>query len=94
MLYELTIIAPESATDTNIDQTERMIRRYAKIVKREDEGVKRLAYPIHGNDRGRFLFYFLEIDRETPTRISDILNIDDNVLRYLLVRADTKYAGR
>lgn len=86
MLYELTIIAPESATDTNIDQTERMIRRYAKIIKREDEGVKRLAYPIHGNDRGRYLFYYLELDRNMPTKISERLNINDNVLRYLLVR--------
>lgn len=94
MLYELTIIAPESATDTNIDQTERMIRRYAKIIKREDDGVKRLAYPIHNNDKGRYLFYYLELDRDVPTKISEKFNRDDNVLRYLLVRSDTKYAGR
>ena len=91
MLYELTIITPDVATDVDIEQLERVIRRYAtEIGKKEDDGVKRLAYPIHGHDRGHYLYYELNLTQGRPQELSSALNINDTVLRHLLVRADTR----
>lgn len=91
MMFELTIIAPESATGVDIEQLERVIRRYAEIDKREDEGVKMLAYPINGKDRGRYLYYELTMRQGETQELSSRLNINDTVLRYLLVKADTRF---
>lgn len=91
MLYELTIIAPESATEVDIEQLERVIRRYAtEIGKKEDDGVKRLPYPIQGHARGHYLYYEIYLTQGKPQSLSSELNINDTALRYLLVKADTR----
>lgn len=90
MLYELTIITPEETTEMGIEQLERAIRRYAtEISKKADDGVRRLAYHIMGHDRGRFLFYEINLEQGKPQELCSRLNINDKVLRYLLVKADT-----
>lgn len=91
MLYELTIITPEMATELDIEQLERVIRQYAtEIGKREDDGVKRLAYPILGQDRGHYLYYEINLTQGKPQELSSRLNINDTVLRHLLIKADTR----
>ena len=91
MLYELTIITPEATTEVDIEQLERVIRRYAtEIGKKEDDGIKRLAYSIQGQDRGHYLYYEINLLQGKPQELSSVLNINDTVLRYLLVRADTR----
>ena len=91
MLYELTIITPEETTEMGIEQLERVIRQYAtEISKKEDDGIKRLAYSIMGHDRGHFLYYEIDLTQGKPQELSSRLNINDTVLRYLLVKADTR----
>lgn len=90
MLYELTIITREVADELDLEHLKRLIGRYTlKINKVENEGVKRLAYPIDNNEKGRYMYYELEMDRENQAKLSSRLNVEETVLRYLLVRADT-----
>lgn len=82
--YELSIIADELIDQTQIDELTKKIRKYGKITGGDDEGVKRLAYPIRNHEAGHFLYYEMETD--TPEKLSGDLNITDSVIRYLLVR--------
>ena len=88
--YELTIIAPEELTVLDKIELEKLIKRYARLRKRVVDGRKRLAYPIHNREWGLWLFYKLEIDRDKVSQLSCELNINDNILRYLLVQTDTR----
>lgn len=91
MLYELTIIAPESISDEGIHEIKRTIRKHTTSVEKfEDDGVKRLAYTIKGHDRGRYLFWYIGLPYEEPAKLSSELNLNDHVLRYLLVKADVR----
>jgi ribosomal protein S6 len=92
--YELTIIADALAEQSQIDELTKKIRKYGKITGGEDDGIKRLAYPIRNQDRGHFLFYTLELETDEPNKIAGILNIDSTVLRFLLVRCDSQYAKK
>lgn len=95
MIHELTIIAPESATGVDIEHLTKIIKRHSMWIEDfEDEGVKRLAYSIRGHDRGRYLFWELDMATGEPQELSRELNITDEALRYLLVRTDTKDRGR
>lgn len=88
--YELTIIVDETATQEAIDELTKKIEEYGKITKLEDEGVKRLAYPIQRvrlHENGRFILYCLELKNMAPQRICEYLSYNDDVVRYLLVRA-------
>lgn len=87
--YELTIIVDETATQEVIDELTKKIGEFGKVTKVEDWGTKRLAYPIQRvrlHEMGHFMFYQLELENGVPQELSRNLNIDDNVVRYLLVR--------
>ena len=61
-----------------------------KIVKTTDDGKKRLAYKIGENEYAIYYFYDVELPADAPKKISDVLNITDEVIRYLLVVKDEK----
>lgn len=84
--YELTILVDEIAPQEVIDGLTKKIKRWGKGVKFEDDGVKRLAYPIRNHEKARYLYYTLELENDMTFKVSSNLNIDDNVMRYLLVR--------
>lgn len=87
--YELTILADEIAPQEAIDGLTEKIKGYGKITSFEDDGVKRLAYPIQRerlHEKTRYLYYTLELEDGVPAKLSTNLNTDDNIVRYLLVR--------
>ena len=85
--YELTILVDEIAPQEVIDGLTEKIKGYGKITSIEDDGVKRLAYPIRNHEKARYLFYTLELETDVPAKLSSNFNIDDDIMRYLLVRA-------
>lgn len=88
--YELTILVDEDAPQEVIDGLTEKIKGYGKITKIEDEGVKRLSYPIQRgrlHEKARYLFYILELEDDVPAKLSSDLCIDDDTIRHLLVRA-------
>lgn len=84
--YELTILVDEIAPQEVIDGLTEKVKGYGKITSIEDEGVKRLAYPILNHDKARYLFYTLDMENGAQTELAGNLNIDYNIMRYLLVR--------
>lgn len=84
--YELTILVDEIAPQEVIDGLTEKVKGYGKITKIEDDGVKRLAYPIRNHEKAHYLFYTLELEDGVQAELSRTLNIDDNIMRYLLVR--------
>lgn len=87
--YELAILADETAPQEAINELTEKIKKYGKITKFNDEGVKKLPYPIQRvrlHEKARYLYYELELENDAPAELSSHLNIDDNVVRYLLVR--------
>ena len=99
--YELVVLFHpdlEMNLDPALDKVKNLIEaNNGKIVKEEAEGKKRMAYAIKGQDFAVFHYYELQLPAEAPGKISGVLNITDEVLRYLLVRKDErkeKYAAR
>lgn len=99
--YELTVLLHpdlEMNPDPAIDKVKSIIESFGgKITKEENEGKKRLAYSISGQDFALYYFFDVALPAEAPAKISSALNIADEVLRYLLVRVDerkAKFAAR
>ena len=92
--YELTfLIHPdlEMNTEKVVSKVKELIdANGGKVTKEANEGKKRLAYTIKGQDYA--VYYYLEADlpAEAPAKISGVLNITDEVLRYLLVAVDER----
>lgn len=94
--YELSIVFHpdlEMNLDPALDKVKKVIEsNKGKIIKEENDGKKRLAYSINGQDFGVYYFFDLQLPAEAPAKISSTFNITDEVLRYLLVKADPRRA--
>ena len=94
--YELSILFHpdlEMNLDPVINKVKKLIdANGGKIIKEENDGKKRLAYSINGQDFAVYYFIDVELPAEAPAKLSSTLNITDEVLRYLLVRVDERKA--
>ncbi|TWW09589.1 30S ribosomal protein S6 [Planctomyces bekefii] len=64
-----------------------------EILKRDDWGSKRLAYPIGKSFRGNYVNYDFVGAPDSVAEMERLMRIDDNVLRYLVVRMDEESDG-
>lgn len=60
------------------------------IVSETIEGKKKTAYRLKGQDFAIYVYMDVTLPADAPLRISNTLNITDEVLRYLLVLTDEK----
>lgn len=61
-----------------------------KIISEDNWGKKRLAYQIRKQDFAVYVYMECELPADAPLKISNTLNISNDVIRYLLVKADLK----
>lgn len=94
--YELTIlIHPDLEVDLTpaLDKVKKMIAdAEGEVVREENEGKKRLAYPIKKQDFAVYYAFELKLPAAAPARISSQLNITEEIIRYLLVQKDERKA--
>jgi len=61
-----------------------------EIVAREAKGMKRLAYEINKNARGYFHIMYFKIAPTAIAEIERLYRINENVLRFVTVKYDSK----
>lgn len=92
--YELTVLFHpdlEMNIDPALDKVKKTIKTAGgNIIKEEAEGKKRLAYSINGQDFAIYYYFDVALPAEAPSKISSTFNIADEILRYLLVKVDTR----
>ncbi|MFZ2125115.1 MAG: 30S ribosomal protein S6 [Candidatus Saccharimonadales bacterium] len=92
--YELTVLVhPDLEVDIEAPLTKvrsLITSNGGTITQEENWGKKRLAYRIKGEDFAVYAYFDAKLPADAPLKISNSLNISDEVLRYLLVVADLK----
>lgn len=92
--YELTVLIHPDL-EVNLDAPLEKVRGIIKnaggeIVKEDNWGKKKLAYRINREDFAVYVYMEVKLPADAPLKISNTLNITDEVLRYLLVTVDEK----
>lgn len=92
--YELTVLIHpdlEMNLEPATSKIKELIEKHGgKIVKEENDGKKRLAYPIKKQDFAVYCYYEVELPADAPLKIESAFNITDEILRHLLVRVDER----
>lgn len=90
--HELTILLRTDSNEAHeIAKVNEKINQFGGMVlKVENEGKKRLAYRVQDEDYAIYCYLDIAIPRDAPVKLSSWLNVDDGVLRYLLVRKDNR----
>ena len=92
--YELTVLVhPDLEAD--LEKALGVVRALVtdnggEIIKEDNWGKKKLAYQIRREDFAIYVYFEVNLPADAPLKISNTLNITDEVLRYLLVKADDK----
>ena len=89
--YELIIIVNAQLSE---EETKKVQDKYegifldnsGEVVVKNDWGIKKLTYPINKQFRGRYFFYDFLGDPKRLDEAQRLMRIDENILRYLLVR--------
>lgn len=61
-----------------------------KVTKVDNWGKRKLAYPIKKLEYAVYIFYTVEMPGESVRKVESLLNITDEVIRFLVVRPDLK----
>lgn len=92
--YELTVLIHpdfESDLEKALDKVRGLVAANGgEIVKEDNWGKKKLAYAIKGQDFTIYVAMDVKLPAAAPLKISNTLNITDEVLRYLLVKAEAR----
>lgn len=92
--YELTIVLPGKMSNSKRKSSRELIEKLVKTLKGKikkvnDWGELDLAYPIVKNDTGVFVHFDLELEPQSPKSIDEKLKMEEDVIRYLLVKVDS-----
>lgn len=93
--YELVLVLPGNLEKNSLSTLEANLKKIlttikAKLIKAEDWGVKKMAYPIKRTDLGQYLFWEIEIDRSKIKELHRLLNFETKLLRYMLLKIEDK----
>jgi small subunit ribosomal protein S6 len=61
-----------------------------KVVNSDNWGKRKLAYPIKKNEHAVYVIYTVEFPAQSVRKVESILNITDEVVRFLITRPDLK----
>ena len=93
--YELAVVVSAKIEDEEraavVDKYKALIERFGGTITNVDDwGKKRLAYEIQKMKEGFYYFIQFEAESSAPAEIESRIRIMDNVLRYLVVKNETK----
>ena len=93
--YELAVVVSAKIEDEERaavgDKCKALIERFGGTITNVDDwGKKRLAYEIQKMKEGFYYFIQFEAESSAPAEIESRIRIMDNVLRYLVVKNETK----
>ena len=92
--YELTVLIHpdlEADIETPLAKIRDIIKTAGGEITTEDIwGKKKLAYKINKEDFAVYVYFDVKLPADAPLKISNIFNITEEVIRYLLVTVDEK----
>lgn len=92
--YELMFVVDPRVPDEDVvaltDEYKKMLSDQGATVTREESwGKRRLAYPIHKLEEGKYVLLYVEANGANPfPEVEQRMRQNEHVLRYLTVRTD------
>ena len=88
--YEMVVLYHpdlEIDLDKALKKVEKIVKdNKGKIVDSDNWGKRKLAYSIKKEDHAIYVYYDVELEKGSISKIESTLNITDEVLRYLIVK--------
>ena len=94
LMYVIDTGLEENARQELIEKTSALIAANGGTVEKVEEwGKRRLAYAINYKTEGYYVLVNFSAGSEVPQEIQRVLQISEDVLRYLVVKLEEKHTG-
>src|SRR5665213_998506 len=97
-LYENVFIARQDISGAQVDAladtfTQLITEQGGDVKKRENWGLRNLAYRINKNRKGHYVLFNIEAPGSAIAELERTMRINEDVLRYLTIRVDELEEG-
>lgn len=94
MQYEIAVLY-DPDLEVDLEKATKRVEKIfadngAKIVGVDNWGKRKLAYSIAKHDMAIYVFYTVEMPGANVQKLESVLNITDEVIRFLITRPDLK----
>ena len=96
--YENVFVARQDLTPAKVTElTNKFVAaieaKGGKVTKREDWGLRNLAYKIKKNRKGYYTLMNIDAPAEAVVEMERLMRLDENLLRYLTIKVDALEEG-
>ncbi|HXC28500.1 MAG TPA: 30S ribosomal protein S6 [Stellaceae bacterium] len=97
-LYENVFIARQDISGAQVDAladqfTQLITEQGGEIKKRENWGLRNLAYRMNKNRKGHYVLFNIDAPSPAVSELERTMRINEDVLRYLTIRVDELEEG-
>ena len=89
-LFIVSLANGEAAAKETVNKFTTLIANNAEIVEVADWGKRRLAYLINDESEGYYTVVTFKTASDFPAELDRLFNIDENVMRAMTIKLDTK----
>jgi ribosomal protein S6/ribosomal protein S18 len=91
--YETIVIFKTGASEANISTINKKIEKVVtkkpgKLIKKDEWGIKTLAYPIKKEKQGKYAVWFFNADAKTVAELDKAIRFEEDILRYITLVTD------
>lgn len=87
-MFVVSVANGEEATKATVSKFTDLIAGNAEAVQVDDWGKRRFAYPIEDMNEGYYTVVTFKSESAFPAELQRLMNIDESVLRSMVIRAE------
>lgn len=93
-MFIVSLANGEEATRATLDKFEKLISDNAEVIRIDEWGKRRFAYPIQDMNDGFYTVVTFKCDGDFPAELQRLMTIDESVLRAMVIRLEYDAAER
>lgn len=87
-MYIVSLANGEEAAKATVAKFNDLIAANAEVIKIDDWGKRRFAYPIQDMNDGYYTVVTFKCDGNFPAELQRLMNIDESVLRAMVIKLE------
>ena len=92
-MFIVSLANGEEAAKATVNKFTSLISANAEVVKIDEWGKRRFAYPIEDMNEGYYVVATFKSEGDFPAEMQRLMNIDESVLRAMVIRLDCDAAA-
>jgi len=87
-MFIVSLANGEEAAKTTVSKFTNLVAANAQVIKIDEWGKRRLAYPIEDMNEGYYAVVTFKNNGEFPAELQRLMNIDESVIRSMTIRLE------